>query len=478
MSPGPVPRDSTSAAPESAADLAGAAGPSPAHEPAASPTPGYPAAPQTPAGASIDETTASHPVSGLDDSSPLSVVDTGDGGLAGIRIAIVALLGLAGLVAVATLMGGPAVLGLVEAAILIALAGALVLHQRTVATVTDRRLTREASVTRILQGLSRSVSPESVVDAIVQELHVAAGADHVVVARVRQPDHVVEVTLVTASTAVPISKTWLRPDFVGELSTDQPPPEPSGRRRDPARAVRAASQAAADEIARRVRSAYGLSYTVAAPLVADARFMGALILSKRTRGTWAVADRRLLAWAASELSAAFARAYAHEAAERGANIDALTNLPNRRYFNELLAILRPGRRSGDRTGILMIDIDYFKRLNDRYGHATGDVVLRAVAGAIAATIRAEDTPARYGGEEFVVILRRASAGAAADVGERIRLAVASLPLQPMGIEEPVTVSVGVAVAAEEETDMRAIIERADRALYAAKRAGRDRIEVA
>jgi diguanylate cyclase (GGDEF)-like protein len=430
-----------------------------------------------PGGAAGDGTTSSDTVIGPDDNSPLGVVNVGDGGLAAIRVAIVAQLGLAGLVALGTLMGGPAVLGFVEVAIVIALAGTLVLHQRAVAAVTDRRLTREASVTRILQGLSRSVSPESVVDAIVQELHAAADADHVVVARVRQPDHVVEVTLVTASTAVPVSKTWLRPDIVGDLSTDQHS-EPSGRRRDPARAVRAASQAAADEIARRVRSAYGLSYTVAAPLVADGRFMGALILSKRTRGTWAVADRRLLAWAASELSAAFARAYAHEAAERGANIDALTNLPNRRYFNELLAILRPGRRTGDRTGILMIDIDYFKRLNDRYGHATGDVVLRAVAGAIAATIRAEDSPARYGGEEFVVILRRASASAAADVAERIRLAVAELPLEPMRIEEPVTVSVGVAVAGEDETDMRTIIERADRALYAAKRAGRDRIEVA
>lgn len=442
------------------------------------PTHEDPAAAPAPSGASTDDPTGSHPTAGSDDASPLGVVETGDAGLAAIRTAIVALLGLAALVAIATLMGGLAALGLVEVAILIGLGGALVFHQRTVAAVTDRRLTREASVTRILQGLSRSVSPESVVDAIVQELHAAAGADHVVVARVRQPDLVVEVTLVTASTAVPVSKTWLRPDIVGELSTDELASEPSGRRRDPARAVRAASQAAADEIARRVRSAYGLSYTVAAPLVADGRFMGALILSKRTRGTWAAADRRLLAWAASELSAAFARAFAHEAAERGANIDALTNLPNRRYFNELLAILRPGRRSGDRTGILMIDIDYFKRLNDRYGHATGDVVLRAVAGAIAATIRAEDTPARYGGEEFVVILRRASAGAAADVGERIRQGVAALPLEPMGIEEPVTVSVGVAVAAEEETDMRATIERADRALYAAKRSGRDRIEVA
>ena len=96
---------------------------------------------------------------------------------------------------------------------------ALLTHHRVAAAIALRRTSREASMTRILQGLSRSLSPDSVVDAIVQELTTASGADHVVVARVRQPDQVVEVTLTAARASVPASRTYLRPDVPG-LSTD------------------------------------------------------------------------------------------------------------------------------------------------------------------------------------------------------------------------------------------------------------------
>jgi diguanylate cyclase (GGDEF)-like protein len=123
----------------------------------------------------------------------------------------------------------------------------------------------------------------------------------------------------------------------------------------------------------------------------------------------------------------------------------------------------------------MIDIDHFKRLNDRYGHPTGDTVLRAVADAIAATVRGDDTPARYGGEEFAVVLRTADAAQAADVAERVRLAVRQLPVETLGVAEPVTVSVGVAVGSG---DVTALVRRADAALYAAKRRGRDRVVAA
>jgi diguanylate cyclase (GGDEF)-like protein len=124
----------------------------------------------------------------------------------------------------------------------------------------------------------------------------------------------------------------------------------------------------------------------------------------------------------------------------------------------------------------MVDIDRFKSLNDRHGHATGDAVLRAVGSSIATTIRAEDTPARYGGEEFAVILRRASAPQATEVAERIRRAVSSMPPDRLGVALPVTVSVGVAVATAGE-EVGSVIDRADRALYRAKRAGRDRVEI-
>lgn len=367
----------------------------------------------------------------------------------------------------------------VEAAVAIGLGVALAAYERLTANASARRVNRDASLARILQGLSRSVSPESVVEAIVQELRVTSGADHVVVARVRRPDQVVEVTLVSARAAVPASMTYLRPELQIAGSAEAGGPfaaEASRESRGPAADSRSILQAAADEIARRVRSGYGFSNLLALPLVHEKRFLGALILSKRTRAAWDEDDRRLLEWAATEVSAAFGRAYAHEEAERGANIDPLTGLPNRRYFDELVAILRPGRRSGDRTGIVMIDADRFKRVNDTYGHATGDVVLRQIAAAIMASVRAEDTPARFGGEEFVVILRRASAGQAADVGERIRAAVAALPTDSLGVNEPVTVSVGVAVSKDAE-EIRALIERADKALYLAKRRGRDRVEV-
>ena len=239
-----------------------------------------------------------------------------------------------------------------------------------------------------------------------------------------------------------------------------------------------AAQEAAEEIARRVRSAYALAQTLAQPLIADGRFLGALLLARRRRDAWSEADRRLLGWAAQEVATAFSRAYALEAAERGAKIDVLTGLPNRRYFDEVLSIERPRRRAADSLGILMIDIDHFKRLNDRYGHATGDRVLSAVAGAIAAGVRAEDTPSRYGGEEFAVLLRRASAEQAIEVGERIRRAVVRLHPASLGIDEPVTVSIGVAVAGSGEVAIPGLVERADQALYRAKRLGRDRVVAA
>ena len=205
-------------------------------------------------------------------------------------------------------------------------------------------------------------------------------------------------------------------------------------RRQPAPATtlppRGTGRIAAEEIARRVRSAYGLPYTLTEPLVAERRFLGALILSRRTREPFADPERRLLGWAAQEVAAAFSRAYALEDAERGANLDALTGLPNRRYFDELLAIMGPRRRDTDSLGILMVDIDHFKRLNDRYGHARVTRCSGRWRLPSPSTLRAEDTPVRYGGEEFAVILRRASAPQASEAAERVRAAVAALPREP------------------------------------------------
>jgi diguanylate cyclase (GGDEF)-like protein len=358
---------------------------------------------------------------------------------------------------------------------LVSLALALSVMLRTGEQLARDRLEREAAFRRLVSGLSRSMSPESVVDTVISDLRAATDADHVVVARVSHPDQSVEVTLVAARADAPASRTTLRPELEvpgrSRAAADDGVGEHAGD------SVGAAA-AAAEEIARRVRGEYGLAHTLATPLVAERRFLGALLLARRRREAWSEADRRLLAWAAREVATAFARAYALEAAERGAKIDVLTGLPNRRYFDEVLSMEKPRRRANDSLGVLMVDIDHFKILNDRFGHATGDRVLRAVAGAIAQGIREEDTPARFGGEEFAVLLRRTSAEQAIEVGERIRRAVVGLHPASLGIDEPVTVSVGVAVAGAGQVAIPGLVERADQALYRAKRLGRDRVVAA
>ena len=236
-------------------------------------------------------------------------------------------------------------------------------------------------------------------------------------------------------------------------------------------------QGVADPLAARVRRAYGLRDTIAAPLVADGAVVGAIVLSRRVADPWPATARRLLDGAAREASMALSRAYSHQAAEVHASVDALTGMPNRRYFDEFCGLLARRRRADDAVGVLMIDIDRFKDLNDSYGHAVGDQVLRAVGGAIMAAVRDDDVPARYGGEEFVVLLRNPSRDVAVDVGERVRGAVGALDLDEYGVPG-VSVSVGVAVASVPDQPIDMLVAEADRALYRAKRAGRDRVVAA
>jgi diguanylate cyclase (GGDEF)-like protein len=225
------------------------------------------------------------------------------------------------------------------------------------------------------------------------------------------------------------------------------------------------------------RRVYGLKHTLAAPLTTDAGVIGAIVVSRRTADPWPESAHRILAGAAAEASAALARAYSHRQAEARAATDALTGLPNRRYFDEFCALLARRRRAEDGVGVLMVDIDKFKVLNDTHGHHVGDEVLRAVAAAIAGAVREDDVPARFGGEEFAVLLRNPSRDESVEVGERIRQAVRQLDLSPFGVAST-SVSVGVAVADVPDEPIPAIIERADKALFEAKRAGRDRVVAA
>ncbi|TBR13833.1 MAG: GGDEF domain-containing protein [Lysobacter sp.] len=161
-------------------------------------------------------------------------------------------------------------------------------------------------------------------------------------------------------------------------------------------------------------------------------------------------------------------------ARRDAGHDALTGLANRRNLDKRLATEQArALRHGTPLSVLMLDLDRFKRVNDEYGHAAGDTVLASAARALADELRAIDLGARFGGEEFVALLPDTPLDDATRAAERIRRRIAATPATYEGVEIPVTVSIGVAQWNVEE-DTAGLIARADGALYAAKRDGRDR----
>lgn len=158
--------------------------------------------------------------------------------------------------------------------------------------------------------------------------------------------------------------------------------------------------------------------------------------------------------------------------------DALTGLANRAALEDsAVRELARARRMGQPLGLLILDIDHFKGVNDRLGHAAGDEVLRAVAQALRNTLRREDEIGRFGGEEFVALLPGAGELELALIGERLRRAVAETPVVIAGQTVRVTVSAGGTLLQTDERDWSAGLERADTNLYAAKNKGRDRVVV-
>ncbi len=166
-----------------------------------------------------------------------------------------------------------------------------------------------------------------------------------------------------------------------------------------------------------------------------------------------------------------------EANERLAAQDPLTGCMNRRGLKQRYR-KSAARRKGDAEslGIIMIDADHFKAVNDTHGHDTGDQVLQALAGKIKSQLRAPDSLARWGGEEFVCVIEGVDAAGLWLAAERIRLAVCEEPVVCKGVTLAVTVSLGVSLLGKQEA-FEAAVDRADQALYRAKHSGRNRVGV-
>lgn len=160
-----------------------------------------------------------------------------------------------------------------------------------------------------------------------------------------------------------------------------------------------------------------------------------------------------------------------------ADTDPLTGLYNRRAFREFtVEAMNFFRRKKRSLGVLVIDIDFFKRVNDTYGHSVGDEVIKAVGQMVQQEARAIDKVARFGGEEFVVLMQETESEGPAVLAERIRVKIASQLIAHPDIGTiSVTVSIGATMAIRSDRDIEDVIERADRALYKAKSEGRNRV---
>jgi diguanylate cyclase (GGDEF) domain len=157
--------------------------------------------------------------------------------------------------------------------------------------------------------------------------------------------------------------------------------------------------------------------------------------------------------------------------------DPMTRLYNRSYFYETLKNLMAGVSGTHPISVIVCDLDFFKRINDRYGHLQGDKVIQFVAGILQNAVREDDVAARIGGEEFALLLNNTSACAAQDIAERIRKTVSKHDEYSSEgfLPEQVTISIGVFTATVQETEVEICVQRADEAMYQAKEQGRNRV---
>jgi len=204
--------------------------------------------------------------------------------------------------------------------------------------------------------------------------------------------------------------------------------------------------------------------------------LGALVLAARKPGVFHRLHRELLELIANQVAIRIDLALAHEQINRLATTDGLTGLANHRSFQQAFrTMLQRARRNSTSLCLLLCDVDHFKRVNDTYGHPFGDTVLKAVAGALAQSVRDIDLAARYGGEEFALLLEDSKREGGRKTAERARRAVEALELDHDGHCVRVTISLGLAVFPEDGDDIPVLIQRADQALYRAKRQGRNRV---
>lgn len=219
------------------------------------------------------------------------------------------------------------------------------------------------------------------------------------------------------------------------------------------------------------------------PLLAYGEVLGILHVYRSERDTTSIAEQPFLTLAetvASSLSLSLGNLRLRETLRQQSIRDSLTGLFNRRYLDETLPreILR-ATRTGSTLGVVILDIDHFKQLNDTHGHDAGDAVLSALGRFLRHHVRGDDIACRYGGEEFTLILPGASLDAVCDRAEQLRIGVQSLAVRFGNTQlDTITLSLGVAMWPQHGETEDVVLQAADAALYRAKAGGRNRVEIA
>ncbi len=239
----------------------------------------------------------------------------------------------------------------------------------------------------------------------------------------------------------------------------------------------------------------GIYSSLTCPLIVDGKPIGFLFFSSTEKNTYRGVHQRIFIRIARQISILIEKSYLYQQIndlnqklisamnqlKEQSCRDSLTGVFHRGAIMELLdQNLNAGKRKHKPTSAIMVDLDNFKSINDTYGHMVGDVVLKTVSHEISSHLRSYDSVGRYGGEEFLIVLNDCNAVEAMVIAERIRRAISILPFKHKNNEFHVTISMGISCSdnVEQEKNDNALLSDADRALYRAKKEGRNRVFMA
>ncbi|MCG9895478.1 MAG: sensor domain-containing diguanylate cyclase [Fimbriimonadaceae bacterium] len=332
-----------------------------------------------------------------------------------------------------------------------------------------RELDRESRRRRLFEGLTAGLSQSAGFDAVAQALvgtiHASLDLSGAAIWRSRSADSLVLAAHRGFSAAAAAA---------AEVISNQTPPFPAWLAWSGSRVLECSNVRLDPDIwAWEARGLERPGSVICLPLAEGDRRLGVLELAARSGDGEFGADRWLHSRLAEIAGSALARGLDFDRLEEQAHFDPLTGLANRRrLFQVLRERLEETARTGDPLGLIMCDVDHFRRFNEDYGHSAGDEVLRRVAAAMMAELRPYDTAGRYGGEEFTIILPGCDLEGAAVVAERLRRRIAQVD---SGVETGLTVSLGCAAANGDFETAEGLIRIADLALYRAKRRGRNQV---